>query len=108
MLYEVITPKGELKLRIIASEDKQPIEGARIFIKGTTIEGRTDVNGSFSTELPQGVQTVSVIHGRFSTQTINAIEIAADSTTERVVEMTRITSYNVCYTKLLRTQNAEH
>ncbi len=81
-------PKGELKLRIIASEDKQPIEGARIFIKGTTIEGRTDVNGSFSTELPQGVQTVSVIHGRFSTQTINAIEIAADSTTERVVEMT--------------------
>ncbi len=81
-------PKGVLHLHIVTSEEKKPIGGARIFVKGMAIEGRSDKDGNVTITLPQGVQTISIIHGSYSSQTLSDIPIAATKTTEKSVEMT--------------------
>jgi outer membrane receptor protein involved in Fe transport len=80
-------PKGTLTLHIVASEDKKAIAGARIFVKGFAIEGRTDANGTYTLELPQGEQTLSIIHGQFSSQTIKSL-ITANEHQSKNIEMT--------------------
>jgi len=81
-------PKAMFTLKVVAAEDKKPIEGARIFVRGLPIQGRTDSNGTFTAELPQGEQTLSIIHGSYSTQTLNDINITSNKALSRMVEMT--------------------
>lgn len=81
-------PKGLLHLSIVSSEEKKPVKGARVFVRGTSIEGVSDDNGTIEVEVPAGEQTISIIHGSFSSQTLNKIEITQEKTTLRVVEMT--------------------
>ncbi len=80
--------KGILTIKVFDSEKKKPIKDARVFVRGLPIQGKTDSNGTFSTELPEGLRTISIIHGKFSSFTLNNIEISAKKTTHRDVEMT--------------------
>jgi len=74
---------GVLGGRVVSTEDGAPVAGARIFISGTPIELRTDEQGRFEADVPAGRYSVSVLHAEFATRTVEGVEIAADSRTER-------------------------
>lgn len=61
------------------------VEGARIFVRGTTAEARTDADGHFHLTVPAGVHTISVLHPRFATQTLSDLHV--DATPPRPVEV---------------------
>lgn len=80
--------KGTLALKVFESESKKPIKDARVFVRGLPIQGKTDENGTIRLQLPQGVQTISIIHGQFSSKTLTDIKIASKKTTLKNVQMT--------------------
>ncbi|HWD87708.1 MAG TPA: mucoidy inhibitor MuiA family protein [Mucilaginibacter sp.] len=51
---------GRAMGRIIGSDDGQPIVGATVKVKGTSIGAVTDVNGNYSIQLPNNAQALSV------------------------------------------------
>ena len=54
--------------RIISSDDKSPLPGASIRVKGTSIGAVSDVNGNFSLQMPPGQQTIVVSYIGYQTQ----------------------------------------
>uniref|UniRef100_UPI0025D86C32 mucoidy inhibitor MuiA family protein n=1 Tax=uncultured Mucilaginibacter sp. TaxID=797541 RepID=UPI0025D86C32 len=54
--------------RIISSDDKSPLPGASIRVKGTSIGAVSDVNGNFSLQMPPGQQTITVSYIGYQTQ----------------------------------------
>ena len=46
--------------RVIGSDDNQPVVGATVKVKGTSIGSVTDVNGNYSLQLPHGAQGLVV------------------------------------------------
>jgi len=46
--------------KVTASDDRQPLPGATIRVKGTSIGTVSDVNGDFSMQVPSGAQTLAV------------------------------------------------
>jgi len=84
-----VTGKGRLNGLILSSEGKTPISGARVFVKGTAVDARTDANGRFSVEVPSGVPlSISVVHTAYSAQTIGGVQVAKDGSTSRTVSLT--------------------
>ncbi|MBU0483154.1 MAG: carboxypeptidase-like regulatory domain-containing protein [Proteobacteria bacterium] len=68
---------GTLQGAVLDAETGLPIDNARIFIKGSAIEGRTDENGLYRIEVPSGVVfTVSIIHPEYSGRTVDILEVA--------------------------------
>jgi hypothetical protein len=64
-----IAIKARVEGIIISSKDNKPVAKARLFVKGSTKQTLTDVNGRYSLELTEGEQTLSVIHHKFSAKT---------------------------------------
>jgi hypothetical protein len=81
-------PRGTAAGQVRSLETKQPVEGARIFVRGRLIEAQTDAQGRFNVELPEGEHTLSIIHTAFSTQTIDHVQVKGHETTELQVELT--------------------
>lgn len=80
--------KGYLIGNIVSSEKKEPIAGAKIFVRGFSQEGLSDKNGLFSLELPEGNYSLSAIHQSFATQTVDNITIVANESLNKIIEMT--------------------
>lgn len=78
---------GTFKIRLISSEEKKPIAGARIFVKGGYGEGVTDKNGELTMELPEGTQVISIVHTKYSSMTIKDAEVTGNTLSERTVEL---------------------
>jgi len=73
--------KGILVGHVLTTNDKKPIEGARVFVKGTAVDARTDANGKFSVEVPAGVAlSISVVHSAYSSQTKGGIKVPVNGT----------------------------
>ncbi len=102
---EIDTPVGELKEdkqqeqkakgngtlngQVLTSDTKAPIEGARVFVKGTSIDTRTDAHGHFSVQIPADSNvSISVVHSAYSAQTLNDINVAKDSTITKTLKLT--------------------
>jgi len=81
-------PKGTLSGQVVSAKDGGPVAGARVFVSGTPVDVKTDRKGRFEARLPAGTYAVSVIHGDFSTQTRDGLEVAAGETTTTEVELT--------------------
>lgn len=81
-------PPGELRGRIVSSEDGKPVVGARVFVSGLPVDIITDAEGAFSASLASGTYSISVVAGSFATQTLDGVEIVAEQTTERPIELT--------------------
>ena len=79
---DVDAPMGAVKGQIRDSEKSQPVEGARIFVKGSSAEAVSDSAGQFSLELPQGTWTISVIHPDYTTATQPDVVVDADEENE--------------------------
>jgi len=81
--------EGTLNGTVITSDKKTPIEGARVFVKGTSIDTRTDASGNFSVKIPANSKvSISVVHSAYSAQTLNDINVEKDGTVSRSVELT--------------------
>lgn len=81
-------PPGELRGRIVSSEDGKPVVGARVFVSGLPVDIITDAEGAFSASLASGTYSISVVAGSYATQTLDGVEIVAEQITERPIELT--------------------
>jgi hypothetical protein len=81
--------EGTLRGRVLSSQGSKPIEGARVFVRGTSVDTRTDANGRFSAKVPSGTNlSISVVHSAYSAQTVGNIKVKKDGVTSRVVKLT--------------------
>jgi len=84
-----VTGKGRLRGQVLSTEGKTPISGARVFVKGTAVDARTDVSGRFSVEVPSGVAlSISVVHTAYSAQTIGGVKVTKNGSTSRKITLT--------------------
>ena len=80
---------GRLNGEVISSETKKGIANARVFVRGTTIDARTDENGKFSVAIPADTKlSISVVHSEYSAQTINDIEVKKSAIVNSKIELT--------------------
>ncbi len=83
------TGEGTLIGRVLSSEGSKPIQGARVFVRGTSVDTRTDANGRFSAKVPSGVNlSISVVHSAYSAQTLGNIKVKKGGTTSRTIKLT--------------------
>ncbi|MEE4638974.1 MAG: TonB-dependent receptor [Wenzhouxiangella sp.] len=94
MAREQVTPEtpegvgsGVLTGRVVSSEDGRPVAGARIFVSGTPIEGRTDDQGRYRLDVDAGEYAISVLHSEYATRTVRGVLVSADRETERDFEI---------------------
>lgn len=78
--------RGTLLLSLTSSENKKAIAAARVFVKGQTIDAKTDDKGFVELTLPAGEQVISVIHSDFSSQTLKVTVVPKESV-NKFVEM---------------------
>lgn len=60
MSVSVAMAQTHVKGNVVSSEDGQPIIGATVMAKGTTVGVSTDIDGNFSLNVPSGVKTLVV------------------------------------------------
>lgn len=81
---------GRLRGKVVGAEDQVPVAGASIFVAGEELEGKTAEDGTFELTLPAGKHTLSVIHPKFSTQTVRDVEIKEKAVAEISIELTPV------------------
>jgi len=86
---EASTGTGTLNGRVLSSQGNKPIAGARVFVRGTSVDTRTDANGRFSATVPSGKSlSISVVHSAYSAQTVGGIKVKANGSTSKTVKLT--------------------
>jgi len=75
---------------IVTTSDKNlPIPNARVFVKGTSIDAKTDENGNFFVEIPADkAVSISIVHSEYSSQTLSDIKVAKDETINQEIKLT--------------------
>lgn len=81
-------PPGALTGTVTSAEEGEPIPRAQLFFSGITIEVETDKNGEFQVELPAGTYSVSIVHPRFSSQTLENIRVISERQVTLNIELT--------------------
>lgn len=84
-----VTKLGTLKGIVLSDDKRKPIANARIFVKGTSIDGRSDADGRFSLSVPaeQNI-SISVVHSEHSAKTINNLSVSKNGTIEQKIFLT--------------------
>ena len=62
-------------LGVVLSDSGRPLEGARIFVRGSASEATTDGAGRFGVAVVPGVHTVSVIRSGYATRTVSGVTL---------------------------------
>ena len=78
---------GDVQISLVSSETEQAIVGARIFVRGLSVDVKTDKKGNVLLNLPSGEQTISIIHSDYSSQTVK-VNVVANSNSTKFIEMT--------------------
>ena len=78
---------GDIQISLVSAETEQVIVGARIFVRGLSVDVKTDKKGNVLLNIPSGEQTISIIHTDYSSQTIK-VNVVANSNSTKFVEMT--------------------
>jgi len=66
--------KAFLHGTILSSETNRPIRNARVFVKGTSVDARTNEDGYFMVEVPAQVPiTISLVHSEYASHTLTDI-----------------------------------
>ncbi|MEA1982521.1 MAG: carboxypeptidase-like regulatory domain-containing protein, partial [Campylobacterota bacterium] len=74
---------------VLTSDKNLPIVNARVFVKGTSIDAKTDELGNFYVEVPADTKlSISIVHSEYSAQTIADLEVAKDDTINTEVKLT--------------------
>jgi TonB-dependent receptor len=83
------TGEGTLNGTVLTTDKNSPIEGARVFVKGTSIDARTDANGHFSVKIPSGVPvSISVVSSAYSAQTISDLKVEKGGIISKTIKLT--------------------
>jgi len=83
------TGTGRLSGVVLSSQGGKAISGARVFVRGTEVDTRTDEKGHFSATVPSGTSlSISVVHSAYSAQTVGNIHLKKDGVTSRTVRLT--------------------
>ncbi len=61
---------------VLNADKRTPVAGARVFVRGQAVEGRTDAMGRFVLRLPPGVHVLTVVHPEYSTQTLPKVTVS--------------------------------
>lgn len=85
-------PPGKLTGRVILSSTRQPIVGAKVYVRGTSFEAVTDANGLFSVDLPQGSYDLAIVHPDYATALKDRVRINVQKTTTLQFELTPSTT----------------
>jgi len=64
---------GSVALTLLSTENAEPVSGARVFIAGLKTDAVTDKKGQVLLDMPEGNQTISIIHTSFSSQSIKVV-----------------------------------
>ncbi|MDZ7831678.1 MAG: carboxypeptidase-like regulatory domain-containing protein [Desulfobacterales bacterium] len=66
--------KAYLHGTILSSETNRPIRNARVFVKGTSVDARTNEDGYFMVEVPAHIPiTISLVHSEYASHTLTDI-----------------------------------
>lgn len=79
--------EGFIQLNLSSSEDQKGIKDARVFVKGLSVDVKSDEKGNVIVKMPEGEQTISIIHSNFSAQTIK-VTVLPNETATKFVELT--------------------
>lgn len=75
--------------KVLSSDNQSPVKGARVFVKGTATDVRTDENGAFRVAIPADSKvSISVVHSEYSAQTLNNLIASTGKTIDRTIELT--------------------
>lgn len=77
-----------ISFKIVSSETKEPISKARIFVKGSLVDGISNEKGIATLKVASGLKTFSIIHSKFSSQTLSDINITANASLSKSVKLT--------------------
>ena len=87
--YDKTKNRGTLNGLVLTSDKNMPIQNARVFVKGTSIDAKTDKDGKFSISIPSDVNmSISIVHSEYSAQTISNIFVKKDHSLNREVKLT--------------------
>ena len=85
---KIVGEPGVLKGRITNTENSEPVAGARLFFSGLATDFETDDDGYFEARVPSSTYSISILHNRFASQTLDNIEVKAGSTVEKKITVT--------------------
>ncbi len=78
---------GYIQLILSSAQNQELISGARVFVKGLSVDLVSDKDGNVFIQAPLGEQVISIIDSDFSAQTIK-VNIVADATKTKLVKLT--------------------
>lgn len=81
-------PTGTVAGVVTGEDEGEPVVGAGVFVAGQQAEASTDAEGHFKLELPIGTHTLSIIHGKYSTQTLPNVKVEEGKATKLQVSLT--------------------
>jgi outer membrane receptor protein involved in Fe transport len=61
--------------RVISMANREPIEGARVYVRGSPVEAVTDAEGRFKLDLYAGTFSLSLVHPKFSTLNVDQVQV---------------------------------
>ena len=79
-------PTATLTGRVVHAETGAPIENARVFVRGESVEAVTDSDGRFRITVTEGTRDVVVVHPDFGTVTKSGVEVSKSNTETLVIE----------------------
>jgi len=89
LAVETSANMGTIHGIVLTSDKNLPIPNARVFVKGTSIDAKTDENGNFYVNVPSDMKlSISIVHSEYSAQTIADLEVAKDDTINTEVKLT--------------------
>ncbi len=80
--------KAFLHGTVLSGETQKPISNARVFVRGTSVDARTNKEGSFQIEVPADVPlSISIVHSEYAYQTIDDLSLPKGQRVTREIEL---------------------
>lgn len=80
-------PPGRVMGTLRVLDKGRPVKGARVFVRGSRVEGRSGADGRFELELPEGTYDLSIVHPEYTAHTEAGVEVAPESEVRLEVEL---------------------
>ena len=81
-------PKGTLKLILQDSETGKAVVGARVFVKGYTLQAQSDRKGVAQLQMAKGKYDLSIIDTRHVVRIVKAVSVDVNKTQQQIVRLT--------------------
>ena len=76
--------KAFLQGTVFSSETSKPIGNARVFVRGTSVDARTDEDGHYEVEVPAEVPiSISIVHSEYASHTVDNVVLETDGRVTR-------------------------